>query len=135
MTEQGPTSHRRETIDDLSLLMGALPPDVLDAVRNLVDPTQLIEIVMDLGRSPEARFVDGEVTLLAREITEADIKYVVDHIGTFGDDNRAGIERTLHRISAIRNRTGKIVGLDTVTLLMKEAVVRVAEPALVPAVR
>jgi len=55
--------------------------------------------------------VDGEVTLLDREITEADIKYVVDHIGTFGDDNRAGIERTLHRISAIRNRTGKIVGL------------------------
>jgi stage III sporulation protein SpoIIIAA len=51
------------------------------------------------------------VTLLEREITEADIKYVVDHIGTFGDDNRAGIERTLHRISAIRNRTGKIVGL------------------------
>jgi stage III sporulation protein SpoIIIAA len=111
VTEQGPTSHRRETIDDLSLLMGALPPDVLDAVRDLVDPTQLIEIVMDLGRSPEARFVDGEVTLLDREITEADIEYVVDHIGTFGDDNRAGIERTLHRISAIRNRTGKIVGL------------------------
>ncbi len=66
---------------------------------------------MDLGRRPEARFIDGEVTLLEREIGEADIKYVVDHIGTFGDDNRAGIERTLHRISAIRNRTGKIVGL------------------------
>ena len=111
MTEQGPTNRRRETIDDLSLLMSALPPDVLDAVRDLTDPSKLIEIVMDLGRSPEARFVDGEVTLLDREITEADIKYVVDHIGTFGDDNRAGIERTLHRISAIRNRTGKIVGL------------------------
>ena len=110
MTEQGPNP-RRETIDDLSLLMRALPPDVLEAVRELTDPTQLIEIVMDLGRSPEARFVDGEVKLLDREITEADIKYVVDHIGTFGDDNRAGIERTLHRISAIRNRTGKIVGL------------------------
>ncbi len=49
--------------------------------------------------------------LLEREITEADIAHVVDHIGTFGDDNRAGIERTLHRISAIRNRTGKVVGL------------------------
>jgi stage III sporulation protein SpoIIIAA len=35
----------------------------------------------------------------------------VDHIGLFGDDNRAGIERTLHRISAIRNRSGKVVGL------------------------
>ena len=111
MTDQVPTNRRRESIDDLSLLLGAIPPDVVTAVRELTDPSQLIEIVMDLGRRPEARFVDGEVTLLDREITDADIKYVVDHIGTFGDDNRAGIERTLHRISAIRNRTGKIVGL------------------------
>ena len=71
----------------------------------------LIEVVLDLGRRPEARFPDCEVTLLDREIAEADIAHVVEHIGTFGDDNRAGIERTLHRISAIRNRNGKIVGL------------------------
>ena len=66
---------------------------------------------MDLGRRPEARFPESEVILLDREVTEADIAHVVDKIGSFGDDNRAGIERTLHRISAIRNRTGKIVGL------------------------
>ena len=66
---------------------------------------------MDLGRRPEARFPDSEVSLLEREIVEADLAFVVEHIGLFGDDNRAGIERTLHRISAIRNRTGKIVGL------------------------
>jgi stage III sporulation protein SpoIIIAA len=111
VTDQGATPHRRELIDDLGLLLRALPPDILEAVRNIADPSQLIEIVMDLGRKPEARFTEGEITLLEREVGEADIKYVVDHIGTFGDDNRAGIERTLHRISAIRNRTGKIVGL------------------------
>ena len=110
MTDQG-AHHRRESIDDLDLLLGAIPPDIVVAVHALTDPAQLIEVVMDLGRRPEARFTNGEVTLLEREITEADIAYVVDHIGTFGDDNRAGIERTLHRISAIRNRTGKIVGL------------------------
>jgi stage III sporulation protein SpoIIIAA len=100
-------------IDDLDLLLGSLPPDLLEAVHALPDPSQLIEIVMDLGRRPEARFTDGEVTLLEREIGEADLQYVVDHIGAFGGDNRAGIERTLHRISAIRNRTGKIVGLTS----------------------
>ncbi len=111
MADQGAPRRRPESIDDLSLLLKALPPDVLQAVRALTDPTQLIEVVLDLGRPPEARFQDGEVTLLDREITESDIEYVVEHIGVFGDDNRAGIERTLHRISAIRNRTGKIVGL------------------------
>jgi stage III sporulation protein SpoIIIAA len=104
-------NRRRESIDDLDLLLAALPPDVVAAVHALTDPANLIEVVMDLGRRPEARSTASEVTLLEREITEADIKYVVDHIGTFGDDNRAGIERTLHRISAVRNRTGKIVGL------------------------
>jgi stage III sporulation protein SpoIIIAA len=111
VTDQGATHRRRESVDDLGLLLSALPPDILNAVQEQTDPAKLIEVIMDLGRRPEARSTDGEVALLDREITEADITYVVDHIGTFGDDNRAGIERTLHRISAIRNRTGKIVGL------------------------
>ena len=103
---------RRESIDDLDALLGALPPG--DRGRGPCaarSDRALIEVVMDLGRRPEARFPDSEVMLLEREIAEADIAYVVEHIGSFGDDNRAGIERTLHRISAIRNRNGKIVGL------------------------
>ncbi len=104
---------RRESIDDLDLLLAALPPEIVDAVHALPEKTDLIEFVLDLGRRPEARFPDGEVMLLEREISETDIQYVVDHIGTFGDDNRAGIERTLHRISAIRNRSRKIVGLTS----------------------
>jgi stage III sporulation protein SpoIIIAA len=106
-----PANSDREAMDDLDLLLAALPPEVVDAVHALPDQTTLIEVVLDLGRRPEARFPNSEVTLLEREIRESDIAYVVDHIGTFGDDNRAGIERTLHRISAIRNRSGKIVGL------------------------
>ena len=102
---------RRESIDDLDVLLAALPPEIVDAVHALPYKEALIEVVLDLGRRPEARFPNSEVTLLDREIDESDIAYVVDHIGTFGDDNRAGIERTLHRISAIRNRSGKIVGL------------------------
>ena len=101
----------RESIDDLDALLTSLPPEIVAAVDTLPDRSALIEVVMDLGRRPEARFPDSEVSLLEREIVEADLTFVVEHIGSFGDDNRAGIERTLHRISAIRNRNGKIVGL------------------------
>jgi stage III sporulation protein SpoIIIAA len=102
---------RRETTDDLDALMAALPPEIVAHLSGLANRTDLLEVVMDLGRRPEARFTTGEEDLLDREITDADIAHVIDHIGAFGDDNRAGIERTLHRISAIRNRSGKVVGL------------------------
>jgi stage III sporulation protein SpoIIIAA len=102
---------RRESIDDLDALLASLPREIVDAVHALPEKEALIEVVLDLGRRPEARFPDSEVMLLDREIGETDLAHVVEHIGLFGDDNRAGIERTLHRISAIRNRSGKIVGL------------------------
>jgi stage III sporulation protein SpoIIIAA len=107
----GSDDRQRETIDDLDVLLASLPPEIVEAVNRLPDREALIEVVMDLGRQPEGRFPDAEVSLLDREVTEADIAFVIDHIGSFGDDNRAGIERTLHRISAIRNRNGKVVGL------------------------
>jgi stage III sporulation protein SpoIIIAA len=102
---------RLETTDDLDALMQALPVEIVERVRTFANRADLLEIVMDLGRRPEARFTHGEEMLLEREVAESDIAYVIDHIGAFGDDNRAGIERTLHRISAIRNRAGKVVGL------------------------
>jgi stage III sporulation protein SpoIIIAA len=101
-----------EASDDMDALLTALPPEIGERIRSLPAATSVIEVVMDLGRRPEARFGSGgEEVLLEREIDERDIQYVIDHIGSFGQDNRAGIERTLHRISAIRNRTGKVVGL------------------------
>ena len=72
---------------------------------------QLLEIVIDLGRHPVARFVSGDVELSQEEITRAELDNVVERIGSFDADNRAGLERTLHRISAIRNRRGHMVGL------------------------
>ncbi|MGZ8563637.1 MAG: AAA family ATPase, partial [Candidatus Limnocylindria bacterium] len=102
---------RRETTDDLDALLAALPPEIVARLRSFANRADLLEVVLDLGRRPEARFTHGEEVLLEREIVEADIAHVIEHIGAFGGDNRAGIERTLHRISAIRNRAGKVVGL------------------------
>lgn len=99
--------------DNLTQLLEVIPPDVRASLESLATLNGLIEIVMDLGRTAEARFPDGGVVWLREEkpISFEDIDYVVSRVGAFGRDNRAGIERTLHRISAIRNRQGRIVGL------------------------
>jgi stage III sporulation protein SpoIIIAA len=97
--------------DDLDALLDVLPPQVRGPLLERPDNFELLEVVLDLGRLPEARYPEQEVTLSDREVTEADLEYVVSRIGEFTGDNRAGIERTLHRISAIRNRHGRVVGL------------------------
>jgi stage III sporulation protein SpoIIIAA len=100
-----------DVTDDLDLLLDSLPPRIAQPLRERTDNSELLEVVMDLGRIPEARYPGREVPLSPLEVTQADIDYVTSRIGDFGADNRAGIERTLHRISAIRNRRGKVVGL------------------------
>src|ERR1700730_761843 len=102
---------QREITDDLDLLLDTLPPHICAPLRLAERDANLLEVVMDLGRLPTARYPGSEVVLSDVEVTETDIDYVVSRIGEFGDDNRAGIERTLHRISAIRNRRGTIIGL------------------------
>jgi stage III sporulation protein SpoIIIAA len=98
--------------EELNLLIEALPPRIALAAQRLAqEPRELLEIVLDLGREPEARFTDGEAILDSVQVTHHDLEYVTERVGDFGDDNRAGIERTLHRISAIRNRAGTVVGL------------------------
>ena len=105
-------------VDNLDLLLACLPGEIVAAIRELATREELaagrdglLEIVMDRGRRPEARLTSGDVTLLDREVTDEDLNWVISRIGNFGGDNRAGIERTLHRISAIRNRSDRVVGL------------------------
>ena len=97
--------------DDMDTLLDIFPPHLKNTLVKQKDIRDLLEVVLDLGRTPDARFPGREMVLGTKEIEETDIDYVVARISKFGDDNRAGIERTLHRISAIRNRRGRVVGL------------------------
>jgi len=97
--------------DDLDALLERFPSHISQPLREREDRSELLEVVLDLGRLPEARYPDREIVLSDQEIAEGDIEYVVSRIAAFGGDNRAGIERTLHRISAIRSREGRIIGL------------------------
>jgi stage III sporulation protein SpoIIIAA len=108
LIEEGMQDH---ITDDLDALLDVVPPPIADAVRRENHGDDLLEIVLDLGRLPEARFLSQEMVLSDREAKCEDINYIVNRVGEFTTDNRAGIERTLHRISAIRNRKGGIVGL------------------------
>ena len=97
--------------EDLACLIDILPKSLQDTIRQHPEKDTLIEIVMDLGRRPEARFPTHPEYLSPNVITWQDLDYSVKRLSKFADDNRAGIERTLHRISCIRNRQGQIVGL------------------------
>lgn len=103
--------HIEQAREDLQKLLSILPDNIQEKIEEINRDEELLEVVLDLGRQPTARFVDGEIILRNDEVTQAEIDTVVDGIGDFDDDNRAGIARTLHRISAIRNRRGLVVGL------------------------
>ena len=96
---------------DLESLIDTLPMHIRDLLLERDDVNELLEVVLDLGREPEARFLSESLVVSSIEITEAEIDHVIEKVSLFGEDNRAGIERTLHRISAMRNRSGKVVGL------------------------
>ena len=97
--------------EDLKTLLWILPQSIRAHLEELGREDELLEVVMDLGRAPTARYVSGDVVIRVDEVTRAEIDQVVEGIGDFDDDNRAGIARTLHRISGIRNRRGQVVGL------------------------
>lgn len=99
------------SVDNIDLLLTVLPPHIRDSLPSAGSIDSLIEVVLDLGRLPEARFPGRASYLNDSLVTKEDIQYVASRLGHFTRDNRAGIERTLHRISAIRNRVGEIIGL------------------------
>ncbi len=102
---------QNEITDDLDALLSVLPETIRSRLLVNGRKDHLLEVILDLGRVPTARYTDGEVDLSDTEVTPEQIHWVVDRIGDFDADNRAGIARTLHRISGIRNRKGDVVGL------------------------
>ncbi len=105
------SANQHQVTDNIAQLLETLPPAIREALEAESGLEDLFEIVMDLGRIPEARYSKRVFELGNVPITNDDLDYVTEKIGMFGKDNRAGIERTLHRISCIRNRQGKVVGL------------------------
>jgi len=97
--------------EDLQKLLEILPPELAAAIAQHPQQSTLIEVVMDLGRLPEVRFPQQAEYLSDIPISSEQLAYSLQRVGIFSGDNRAGIGRTLHRISAIRNRTGEIIGL------------------------
>ena len=97
--------------NELDALIDILPPHIREPLYEQPGRGELLEVILDLGRLPEARFPHRELVLNSKELDRGDIDYVVSRVGEFTGDNRAGIERTLHRISAVRNRNGRIIGL------------------------
>jgi stage III sporulation protein SpoIIIAA len=104
-------SHQIRITDNLDLLLEILPPETRRQIEMQADLDTLLEIVLDLGREPEARFPERVVRLSDAFVSREELHHVASRVGAFGKDNRAGIERTLHRISAIRNRAGDVIGL------------------------
>ena len=111
MTQQQIPAHRMQTTDNLDELLRIFPKVIRDKIEVHPQKDNLIEVVMDLGRLPEARFRNEVCYLGSEPISKEDLQYSIERVGMFGGDNRAGIERTLHRISAMRNRAGDIIGL------------------------
>jgi stage III sporulation protein SpoIIIAA len=104
-----PFQHR--LANDVELLLGVLPTSLRRALERHPDLEDLLEVVLDLGRPPEARFPHDTIWLGEQPVGREDLDHAIERVGRFTSDNRAGVERTLHRISAMRNRNGEVVGL------------------------
>ena len=108
MTSKFPDKNK---IDEIRVFLDIFPKEITKNIYSNEYLHDLLEVILDLGRKPEARYIDKTVPLSNKEVTREQIVSIISKIGKFGDDNRAGIERTLHRISVIKNRQGDPVGI------------------------
>ena len=111
VSDAAPQESNTTANDDLHQLLAILPSGIAALIQQHEQSDQLVEVILDLGRRPEARFPLGAEYLSETVVSQEDLDYCIERVGYFGGDNRAGIEQTLHRISAIRNRSGNIIGL------------------------
>lgn len=97
--------------DELEKLLNLLPNRIRNAITEHNKPEELVEVVLDLGRPPEIRYSKDKPVRLEDMVTREEIDHICNNVGGFSSENRAGIEQTLHRISAIRNRKQEVIGL------------------------
>ena len=101
----------KNQLDEIRVFLDIFTKEISNNIYSSDGLHDLLEVILDLGRKPEARYIDKTIPLSKKEVTREQIVSIISKIGKFGDDNRAGIERTLHRISVIKNRQGDPVGL------------------------
>lgn len=104
-------NNKLNNFSDLRKLFNVFPPDIQQILEDHKNKGEVLEVILDLGKRAEARFLGKTEYISKRNISWQDLDYTVRRVGKFNDDNRAGIEKTLHRISCICNREGLIVGL------------------------
>lgn len=110
-TSPSTSSSRDEVVSDLDLFLEIVPLRMRNELFMHQEIGKLIEVVMDLGRKPLARFPSGDWVISEQPVKLEDLRHAISKVGDFSDDNRSGIDSSLHRISAIRNRKMQIIGL------------------------
>lgn len=121
--------------------MGTVPIDQFEAILNILPSwirlfareyqEELEEIALQEGRPPSLwlgnRFVEGERVVEPSDLEAVKQKLKAEYQVEFREDGRAGISGTLHRISALYDRYGILVGM---TIRLARVVKGLADPII-----
>ncbi|GMH41679.1 hypothetical protein BSKO_09589 [Bryopsis sp. KO-2023] len=111
MADSSKQENEGEKLKEIKSLVEILPQELGACLLDHPELGNLVEVVLDLGRKPQANFENCQERIEAVVVSEEDLQHVVARVGEFGQDNRAGIEGSLHRVSCLRNRSGVVIGL------------------------